>query len=123
MSETVKTDSAFYVRFNKGYELMEKHPDHVPVMFSSKDDIGLEKNTIMCGRSAPLSNVILQFRKYLSLDNNKSTAGFVFSIPHKEEEVIPKLSERMGDLHTKYAGQDMWLTLKIRKEDVFGSLF
>ena len=122
MTEVVKTDSAFHVRFNKGYELMEKYPTHVPVMFSSTSkDVKMETDTVMCLRESPLSNVILQFRKYLTMDANSPTAGFIFHIPINDgKEVMPKLSEKMGDLHDKYHGTDMWLVLKIDKENIFG---
>jgi hypothetical protein len=120
MTESIHADSAFYVRFNKGYDLMEKHPEHVPVMFETTKTVPLEKDTIMCLREAPLSNVILQFRKYLTADNNSPAAGFIFSIKHEDKDILPRLSERMGDLHDKYHGPDMWLVLKINKEDIFG---
>ena len=121
MTDIIRSDSAFHVRFTKGYELMEKHPEHVPVMFSPSKDIKLETDTIMCGRSSPLSSVILQFRKYLSTDNSSPTAGFIFSIKSDEgKEVFPKLSDKMGDLHDRYHGSDMWLVLKIQKEEIFG---
>src|SRR5690349_9142204 len=113
MTETVHSNSAFYVRFNKGYELMEKHPEHVPVMFAPSKEINLEKDTIMCSRNTPLSNVILQFRKYLISDNSSPTAGFIFSIQSDDKEILPKLSERMGDLHDRYHSSDMWLVVKI----------
>ena len=121
MTDIIRSDSAFHVRFNKGYELMEKHPDHVPVMFSPTKDIKLDTDTVMILRDAPLSSVILQFRKYLTLDTSSPTAGFIFFIKSEDgKDVMPKLSEKVGDLHDRYHGSDMWLVLKIEKEDIFG---
>ena len=120
---SVRADSAFHLRFNKGYELMKQHPDHIPIMFSTSSDIHLEKDTIMCHKDTTLSNIVLQFRKYLSDHNNpnSSTVGYIFYvIDQNEKKILPKVSERIGDLHTKYQGTDMWLVLKIEKEDIFG---
>ena len=114
-------ESAFHVRFTKGIELMKKHPDFVPVMFSTAKDVILEKNTVMCPKEATLSNVIMQFRKNLVTADNSPTVGFIFYIQLEDEKtVLPKIVEKIGDLHEKYHGSDMWLTIKIEKEDVFG---
>lgn len=122
MTENLNSNSAFYVRFNKGYELMEKHPQHVPVMFNAPKEVNLEKETVMCPRDTPLSNLVLQFRKYLAAtpDGKSPTMGFVFRIKHNNTDVLPKLTETMGELHDKYHSSDMWLVLKIEKEDIFG---
>lgn len=122
MDTNLTEKSAFYVRFNKGYELMEKYPEHVPVMFVFDKKINLEKNTIMCLRSAPLSQTVLQFRKYLASSEVKSspTMGFIFHVQWNNKEILPRLNETMGDLHDKYHSSDLWLVVKIDIEDIFG---
>lgn len=118
---TVHSDSAFHVRFTKGYELMQKHPDHVPVMFNASKDINLERYTIMCPRNASLCNVIMQFRKHLNVEGGSPTMGFVFYIKLEDDSVIlPKMTEKLGDLHDRYRRSDMWLMVKVDKEDIFG---
>lgn len=120
MNEDVNSNSAFHVRFSKGYELMDKHPEYIPVMFSVSSSIELEKDTIMCKKEATLSNLVTQFRKLLKQDDNSPSSGFIFFIKHNDKDILPKLSEKMGDLHDKYHGSDMWLKMVIRKEEIFG---
>lgn len=118
---TVHSNSAFHVRFTKGYELIQKHPEYVPVMFLTSEDVKLEKDTIMCPRNASLCNVIMQFRKHLNVDGESPTAGFIFYIKTDDDgSILPKLTETVGDLHKSYHRSDMWLTVKIDKEDIFG---
>jgi hypothetical protein len=119
---SIHEHSAFHVRFTKGLELIEKYPEHVPVMFScSKDDVQLDRDTIMCPRDMQISMLVMQFRKFLTEDRGTSgTMGFIFSIRYNDEIVVPRLSETMGELHDKYHSPDMWLVLKIEKEDIFG---
>jgi hypothetical protein len=114
--------SAFHVRFAKGYELMQSHPNHVPIMFVTSSDIKLEKHTIMCPRDSSLCNVIVQFRKNLITDIDKSsTMGFIFYIKTEDEKMIlPKQVETIGELHDRYRWSDMWLRVQINQENVFG---
>jgi hypothetical protein len=113
--------SAFHVRFTKGIELMEEYPDYVPVMFSTTDDVILEKKTVMCPKNASLCNVIMQFRKNLITADNSPTTGFIFYINLEDDKkILPKITENIGSLHEKYHGSDMWLTIKIEKENIFG---
>ena len=117
----VHSDSAFHVRFTKGYELIQKHPEYVPVMFLTSKDVNLEKDTIMSPRNATLCNVIMQFRKNLNVDDTSRTTGFIFYIKTEDGKVImPKLTETVGELHDRYHRSDMWLTVKIDKEEIFG---
>ena len=122
MDSEVNHNSAFYVRFNKGYELVEKYPNHIPVMFSLNKNINIDKNTCMLPRESPLSHMVLQFRKYLSSSdaNSSPTMGFIFHIKCNNNDYLPKLTEKMGDLHQKYHSSDMWLVVKIDHEDIFG---
>ena len=100
---------------------MQKHPDHVPVMFVASKDVKLQKESIMCPRDASLCNVIMQFRKHLDVDAQSPTAGFIFYIKTDDDKMIlPKMTEKVGDLHARYHTADMWLNVKIDKEDIFG---
>lgn len=114
--------SAFHVRFTKGYELMQSHPDHVPIMFVTSKDVKLEKDTMMCLRESSLCNVIMQFRKNLIIEDTvSSTMGFIFYIKTEEDKtILPKMTEKVGDLHDRYHWSDMWLRVKIDKEEIFG---
>lgn len=121
MSESIHENSAFHVRFTKGIELTEKYPDHVPVMFScDKASIKLEKETMMCPRDMQISSLVMQFRKFLSEDSQSATMGFIFTVKTDDKDIVPRLSETMGELHDKYHSSDMWLVLRIDKEDIFG---
>jgi len=118
----IDVHSAFHVRFTKGYELMQSHPGHVPVMFVTSKDVKLEKDTIMCPRDASLCNVIMQFRTNLITDTDMTpTVGFIFYIKSEDDKnILPKMTEKIGDLHDRYHGSDMWLRVKIDKEEIFG---
>ena len=92
-------------------------------MFSTAKDVILEKNTAYASKEATLSNVIMQFRKNLVTADNSPTVGFIFYIQLEDEKtVLPKIVEKIGDLHEKYHGSDMWLTIKIEKKMFSDSL-
>lgn len=118
--DDIKSDAAFHVRFTKGYELMEKYPHHVPVLFSTQKGVLLENNTLMCSKESTLCNVIKNFRKNLVTQENSPSSGFIFCIKTDGKLVIPKMTEKLGDLHQRHHCSDMWLTIQIDKEDIFG---
>jgi len=121
--QTINSDTAFHVRFAKGYESMQRDPKHVPIMFLTSDDIRLEQNTMMCARNASLCDIVMQFRKNLVMDadTRSSTVGFIFYIKSENgKKILPKLTENVGNLYDRYHCSDMWLTVQIDKEDIFG---
>lgn len=121
MTKDVHSDSSFRVRFTKGYELIKNHPNHVPVLFCPSKDITLEKDSIMCHRNATLSHVIMQFRRNLKTEDHSPATGYIFYILTEEgKEVLPRMTESIGELHSRYHQSDMWLNIKVDKEVIFG---
>jgi hypothetical protein len=121
LEDTLCSESAFSNRFTKGMELMEKHPRHVPVMFAPSKDVILENDTLICPRDMSLCRITMQFRKNLINADTTPTTGYIFYIKLDDEKsIIPRAIEKIGELHEKYHGSDMWLTIKVDKEDIFG---
>jgi hypothetical protein len=117
----ISSESTFRVRFTKGYKLMQKHVNHVPVIFIPSKGIELDHYVIMCHRNSSCGYIIMQFRKNLNMQKETPATGYIFYIQTEEEKtILPKLTERVGDLHDKYHRSDMWLYVKVDKEDIFG---
>lgn len=115
---------AYYVRFSNAFDILNKNPNCIPlrIEFLEKsenvEEIEILKS-VAFKKNDSLSNLICFFRKFIK--NEKATSGYIFMLKNNQSEfIMPRLSDKLGDLYSEYYSPDMNLVVYVQRENIFG---
>ncbi|SPN79210.1 Ubiquitin-like protein [Brazilian cedratvirus IHUMI] len=94
-------------------EVISRHPDKVPVVLIDRLHI-MKSTRYITPRDQQVSEFLFHVRKRTTLRENEALFLFV-------NNTIPLASQTMGSLYDKYKGVDLMLTMRVEKENSFGS--
>ena len=128
----------FGKRYEESQALRKESDDNIPVYFSitrpaksRKANPYVEGNVedqervfFVCNATATVADAVRAFRQnYVApVNERKSSAasGFIFFVKFREDLVLPKNVDTLGDLLFSYTGDDGWLQFIAKSEEIFG---
>jgi GABA(A) receptor-associated protein len=102
-------------------ELLNKYPNRVPIVISSKS-FKTQINRFIVPLDMTVAQFIVILRNKTKLKPEEALYIFIkdCSVKNKENGVIAPSSESMGSLYEKYKDDKLLLNLVYEKESVFG---
>jgi hypothetical protein len=97
----------------KSKRLMERHPQHIPVIIKPSN---LQMTTVkfLPHKESTVAELMLSVRNYAT--KLKKTDGLLFFVANK----MPPVTMQIGELYKEYANSDGYLHVIISRESTFG---
>lgn len=104
----------------KVLKMLEKHPDHIPIIAKSGDDN--QKHKFLVHGDNTLAEFMITLRKKLDLYSHQSIYIFIEKDieGNKKEVTIPTTSQTLNNLYQQHQDKNLVLNLIYAKESVFG---
>lgn len=96
----------------KSKRLLERHPDHRPVVVDG-GNVKLDVVKFLPHKESTVGEFMMSMRNYSKL---KESDGFLFFV----NNTMPPMTALMGDLYREHAGPDGYLRVNVSKESTFG---
>jgi len=110
--EIFRKEHSFEKRSDECNKILTKYPDRIPIIVSPNKDIEIDRHKYLVPGDISFQQFSHIIRKRINL---KSTEALFYYIG--EEKVMPRFTDTMNQLYSKYKSKDGYLVLVICKEN------
>lgn len=112
-------DELFITKFIKGMDILNQNK--VPICVNINKVKGKDIQFKMtCNRNCEMSSFAYLIRKQILTDIDNGQKGYLFYIRPAHTKVLPRMSDKIGEIYDEYSRSDNWLYFDIDLENIYG---